>query len=115
MCAAAVPFFGTSLHTNYAKTISSGSFIGLADSGMFCNSPFAINFFYDEAISDPDYSCPAGDIPLKYPNWDSKWFSPVCRTWFQEQKENPNRNTLSDLYLYAGGDIYGLTPCAPIT
>ena len=85
-CAAAVPFFGSTLHTNYANTISSGSFMGLQDSAMFCNSPFSVNFFYDRPSGDPEYVCPESALPHSFPGWDPKWFSPVCRPWFKFQK-----------------------------
>ena len=45
LCADAVPFIGQALSTQYARMISSGAYIGFADTGLFCNSPLALPAF----------------------------------------------------------------------
>lgn len=78
-----MPFFGKSLQTKYANTISAGAYLGLAQSTMFCDSPLTINSFYHESMSDSDYDCPLSELPITYPNWDSKWYSTHCRPWYK--------------------------------
>ena len=102
------------MHTRYSNSIDSGSYLGLAESSIFCNSPLALNKFFSNEVSDADYSCPVSDLPFEYPNWKDKWYSPICRPWYQLQKDNPRQTTLGDLYQFANSDIQGITPCAPI-
>ena len=70
--------------------------------------------FYFEEMESPDYDCPGHSLPFSYPAWNSKWYSPLCRPWYNHQASEPGQNTLSDLYIFASADVFGLTPCAPI-
>ena len=114
LCADAVPFIGQALSTQYARMISSGAYIGFADTGLFCNSPLALPAFFDKPMADEDYHCPVEKMPVDLPDWNRKFYSPLCRPWFQEQRKNPKQNTLSDIYAFADSKRFGLTPCAPI-
>ena len=77
------------MHTNYARTFAFGSYLGMAETGLFCNQPLMTSAIMDQPMSSPDYVCNATDTPIDYPNWDPKWFSPVCRPWYQMQAETP--------------------------
>ena len=94
--------------------MSSGAFLGLKDSGIFCNLPLNLTPFVYEELQDPDYVCPVEEFPFEYKNWDNKWYSPLCRPWYKNQRENQKQNTMSDLYTFANAERLGITPCAPI-
>ena len=66
-------------------------------------------------MDDPEYSCPVEELPYAYPEWNPKWYSPLCRPWLKEQKSAPDQNTLSDLYIQANEQAFGMTACAPIS
>ena len=63
---------------------------------------------------DSSYNCPADDFPFEYSDWDPYWYSPLCRGWYKLQQSKPRQNTMGDLYIFASGEVFGLTPCAPI-
>ena len=48
-----------------------------------------------------------------YDNWQSKWYSPVCRDWFKQQNDNPDHTIVTDLYTFTDG-FEGITLCAPV-
>ena len=54
-CAQALPFISQPLHSDYAKAIASGTYIGLKDTGMFCNSPFGVTDFITEGLASDEY------------------------------------------------------------
>ena len=44
-----------------------GAYLGLADTGLLCNSPLALASFFDGKMSDEDYEdylCPVEDLPF---------------------------------------------------
>ena len=54
-------------------------------------------------------------LPFDYNNWNEKWYSPVCRGWFQESMSAGNRGIISDPYMMASQtNFYGITPCMPL-
>lgn len=69
-----------------------------------CTHPATFKKYYVEEMDDVDYSCPASELPFEYSDWNEKWYSPVCRDWFKEQRETLKHGTLSDLYLFASGE-----------
>ena len=87
-CAQAVPLVGEALATDYAEVFSAGSYLGLSDTGMFCNVPFSTHAFYDNPVDSAEYSCPASELGFLFAGWDEKWFSTKCRPWYQEQARN---------------------------
>lgn len=112
-CLLSMPLIGEALQGQ--DYFSSGAFLGHKHSGLFCNTPFAINQFFNKPmVDDQNYVCRASDLPHEFSNWNDKWYSPVCRGWYKEQEQKPKQNTLSDLYIFANGSIFGMTPCAPI-
>ena len=83
-CAQSVPFAGEVLRPDYAKVFGSQAFMGLEDAALWCQSPYHIEAKIFESLStDPDYSCPIEKMPFDYTDWDPKWFSHVCREWYQ--------------------------------
>ena len=113
-CAQSLPFFGDALNSDYANAIGSQSYIGFADTTLFCHLPFKVGPHTRGEMSDATYSCPAENLPFQYDGWNEKWLSIACRTWFKGQKEKPDQNTVSDLYLFASQKVLGLTNCAPV-
>ena len=105
---------GETLSTEYSRTVSSGSYIGTANTGVFCNSPLAIPNFFSQPMEQDTYQCEAEQLPYTPVDWNPKYYSPLCRPWFQNQREKPDQNTLSDVYVFADSGNFGLTPCAPI-
>mmetsp|Transcript_44007 Transcript_44007/g.58388 ORF Transcript_44007/g.58388 Transcript_44007/m.58388 type:complete len:119 (+) Transcript_44007:674-1030(+) len=83
ICADAVPFMGKTLSTDYARTISTGSYMGMNNTGLFCNSPMSIPTFFGAPMISEDYKCEASKLPFELSEWNPKWFSPICRPWFQ--------------------------------
>ena len=103
-CGMTVPFTSeAALNANYTKLSEPGSFIGMADSAVLCAHPIKYFDFYTQSEDNTDYNCLGSDLPITIPNWEEKWYSPVCRDWFKEQKAAPNHGTLSDIYTYTGG------------
>ena len=80
----------------------------MANSAILCTHPVNYNSYYNESMTNKDYQCEEEDLPISMPDWDSKWYSPVCRNWFKDQKDNHTHGTLSDLYTFAEGE-QGLT------
>ena len=61
------------------------------------------------------YSCPIDELPFDYDNWNDKWFSPVCRGWYQQSVRDFPKGIVSDPYIQAApDDVIGVTPCMPI-
>ena len=99
-----VPFTSeAALNASYTKLSEPGSFIGMANSAVLCSHPIKYFDFYTKNETDEDYNCSREDLPIDPPSWNEKWYSPVCRDWFREQKAAPNHGTLSDIYTYTGG------------
>ena len=95
------------------------SFTAFKNTAIMCWSPlsFTRNFFLNLTETVPDFYCPLSDLPYaEFPGWDDDptQFSPVCRSWFKEQMDEPIHNNPSDIYLYANEPIYGISTCAPV-
>ena len=86
----------------------------MADSAIFCNGPSRFSSLFINELNITDYFCPVDLLPYEYPDWNEKWYSPVCRGWYQEQFKKQDQNIITDLYIYADGIEYGVTTCAPI-
>ena len=109
-----VPFTSEAgLNAGFTNTQYAGSYIGMADSAVLCSHPNERFDFFNESLDLTDYKCFEEDLPIEPPEWDEKWYSPVCRDWFKDQRAAPTQGTLSDLYIYTEGQL-GLTQCAPI-
>ena len=113
-----VPFQGETFDSGYASIHKSGpSYIGLLDSAMMCVAPLQYTQYFDQydyvVKSNPEYFCDLKAMGYPYENWDTIWYSPVCREWFQLQQTNNNQTTITDLYVYADG-FEGLTMCGPM-
>lgn len=114
VCAYSAPLIGKSMTSIFVGNFASFSYLGLAQSGIFCSAPVQVSKFHYSPQNNVDYSCPVEDLTHDYPNWHRKWYSPLCRPWYKEAKRQKSHNTLSDLYIQASADYFGITPCAPI-
>jgi hypothetical protein len=63
-----------------------------------------VQFFVEPMTDDPSYECTREKGAPNIAGWDPKYYSPVCRTWFTDQKKafetNPSapRGIMTDLY-----------------
>ena len=85
----------------------------MEDTGVMCSTPLQEESHFSNPMNDDDYICPAESLPLDYPNWDEKWYSPLCRGWFQDQQASPYVSTMTDLYVYTDFETVGMTQCVP--
>ena len=111
-----------SVNAEYTNNSIRGSYIGMKDSAIFCNNPMDdVSFYYDE-VQNSGYTCPLVKLPFEesgdensYPNWDDKWYSPICRPWFEDAEKNFDYGGLYGPYEDAGGTAFEvITPCMPI-
>ena len=112
MCAQSIPFLGPSLLGE--QYYSSGAYLAFKDSGLFCDTPLKVEDFFHAEIDSQDYSCPVSEMPFEYDDWNPKWYSHLCRSWYKLQEDKPNQNTIGDVYLFINTQLFGLTSCAPI-
>ena len=68
------------------------------NNGMFCVGPLANLGIFNLPLTSADYECLRDDIK----DWNSKWYSPVCRGWFKKaaaqfNKTSP-RGVMTNLY-----------------
>ena len=47
---------------------------------------------------DDNYYCIRKD---QEPEWNQKWYSPICRGWYQAQETDSNFTMLSNPYLFS--------------
>ena len=80
------------------------TYIGF-ESNAVCNSPSMPSRIFDPAILKESWKCEKSS---------TGYFTPLCRGWYKNTKQNPNQSSMSDLYLFARADIFGITFCAPI-
>jgi len=91
------------------------TYFGLKD-GFHCLGPMSNGESFNKPQTDKDYNCTRPNIP----NWQSKWYSPVCRTWYKQQKtqwesnKKTRRGIMTSLYTFAGDNVPGITSCAPL-
>ena len=110
VCTHSLPFTSKELlNAGYISPQDEGAYIGMLDSAILCTQPKDYNEYYNETMKSEDYNCPVENLPFDYSDWNSKWYSPVCRKWFKDQHENYDRGTLSDLYLFAHASKVGIT------
>ena len=102
------------VNAGYSNPKNIGSYIGLADSALLCVRPAESFDYYKNAMEQSDYSCPASEIPFSYPEWNEKWYSPVCRDWFKDQRASISHGIISDVYAFAKESEMGLTQCMPL-
>ena len=80
-----------------------------------CDSPADFSGYFYHEMSSKSYHCPASELPFSYPDWNPKWYSPLCRGWYKASKTAGNRGIISDPYMMAQVDnAIGITPCMPI-
>ncbi|TNV86120.1 hypothetical protein FGO68_gene15523 [Halteria grandinella] len=80
-------------------------FLGF-DSGVLCTRG-----------NNPYFKLTSKNYSATYCNCDAKgncYYSSVCRPWYVSQKKHPEQCYFSDLYLFAGGNSYGLGITSPL-
>jgi hypothetical protein len=110
---------GAYLDQEFAHTFgTSKTYFGL-ENGMFCVGPAMNGSILTEPVSKEGYECVREEIV----DWDSSWYSPICRGWFKQAKSSFDpqqlRGMMTNLYTFAsnhsdGKTDLGLTSCAPI-
>lgn len=101
LCALSIPLQGKVLSAPYTNSFSFKGYMAFENTALFCNVPLEFAGFYVAPMTDKDYQCPAAELPLEYPNWNEKFYSPVCRGWYTQQRSNPTHSTQTNLYLFA--------------
>ena len=67
-------------------------------------------------MTTPGYDCPASEVsPLVQDRWQSNYYSPLCRTWFKGQLQDPYSSYVTPSYQFAGSRKFGMTNCAPVS
>ena len=81
-----------------------------------CIRPAGFDSYFNKPMSSKSYNCPSSEMPFDYENWNPKWYSPVCRDWYQDAEKAGNRGIISDPYMMAqrDGNEIGITACMPI-
>ena len=88
VCAQSIPFLGPTLQGE--QYYSSGAYLAFKDTGLFCDTPLKVEDFFHTPIDSPDYSCPVSEMPFEYDDWNPKWYSHLCRSWYKLQENKPN-------------------------
>ena len=101
---------------NALRGEDSKTYVGLEDSGSMCEHAAKFSSYFARPLKSESYQCPASMLPFEYPNWNPKWYSPLCRGWYKASKLAGNRGIVSDPYMMAQVDHteIGITPCMPI-
>ena len=80
ICATSYPFiYSLDRYTN--KSESSRAYLGMKESAILCRIKDLQPYMIDE-VKDPNYQCPATQIPYTTIEWDEKFMSPACTAWF---------------------------------
>ena len=81
-CAMTIPYQGEVLQSPYSNSFSFKGYAGFEESAIFCNVPLEFVGFYVTPMTDESYQCPVSALPFEYPNWNEKFYSPLCRVWY---------------------------------
>ena len=73
--------------TGYVNPIDYGVYAGFADSAILCAHPLQFWSTSISAMTSESYDCPESLLPIEYPNWNPKYYSPVCRDWYKDSKK----------------------------
>ena len=79
ICAASHPFI-YSLDKFQSKSDTSRAYLGMKESAILCTIKDLQPYMIDP-MDDPNYRCPATQIPYTTIEWDEKFLSPVCTEW----------------------------------
>ena len=83
VCSLSYLFQNYGFNQDYVNLAGPRSFIGMADSGIFCNGPARLSPIFIRPLNISSYECPASSLPISYPDWNEKWYSPLCRGWYR--------------------------------
>ena len=79
-----------------------GLYTGFERSSSFCSGTMRPEFESSSNLYAPmtseDYDCPN---PANVPDWNNKFYNPLCRGWYKDQKKTPFQTTMTDLYEWA--------------
>ena len=117
-CAMAYPFIKSFKYAQ-GQVQSDRVYLGMKESAILCSieDPHA---YMTEPLKDPDYKCPAGEIPYIHDSawWDDKFLSPVCSDWFIDQESTPQHTVVSNSHISAATledrSSLSLASCSPI-
>ena len=73
------------VNPGYVNAVDQGSYAGLEDSALMCKHPVSFSQYFVEN-DNKDYKCPKSSLPFDYLQWNSTWYSPVCRGWYKDSK-----------------------------
>ena len=86
------------------------AYVGFDVSGVMCynnlNVAAKVSLQRNMTALDPTYNCVREGVP----GWQTQFYSPVCRSWFIDQKASPERPIMTSLYTFSTGDR-GITTC----
>ena len=99
----------------YVETIYSA----FEASAVYCQTPLNYQRYFHRNLEHTGitgYSCPASKLPYDdFPGWDDPLtYSPACRGWYAQVRENQNQNVITSAYLFANEPIWALSLCAPL-
>ena len=77
------------------------TYVGLADSGGMCGHGAKYSAYFNKPLRSQSYQCPASTLPFDYPDWNPKWYNPLCRGWYKASEKAGNRGIISDPYMMA--------------
>ena len=80
ICATSYPFI-YSLDKYMNKSETSRAYLGMKESAILCTVKDLQPYMIDP-VNDPNYQCPATQIPYTMIDWDEKFMSPACTDWF---------------------------------
>jgi hypothetical protein len=107
MCDLAAPFMDGRIVDIFGRQPL--SFAGFDESAIICYSNLGIDevesLQNSMLLNDPSYLC-----ERNITGWQTDWYSPVCRSWFENQKAHDTQTTVSELYIFSKGGL-GLTTC----
>ncbi|TNV85843.1 hypothetical protein FGO68_gene7215 [Halteria grandinella] len=78
------------------------------ESGIFCLFPAVNSSLARTTVATPSVVyCYCDSLKNCY-------FNPVCRAYFKSSKAHPDQIYFEDLYLFGGGNAFGLGVCSPV-
>ena len=100
----------------YSYLTNPGTYIGLTDSALMCSRPVPQvgSGAYLEQI-DENFYCPKENLPFEYEGtWGALNFSPICKDWFKNQKQNYQHGTIEQRIVPNINQSKIITSCMPI-
>eukprot|EP00347_Sterkiella_histriomuscorum_P020342 403338175 len=102
-------FFHALSNTTYLVTDKKSQYYGY-ESEIFCSHPSQNNSIWTGANAASSKCRQTIDKNGQ----QIQWYSPTCRGWYIQQKEQQSYTLFQDLYVFAADKRLGMTVCAPI-